>query len=309
MTHDPIIGSPFLDCTRLLRARIRDARDWGGPTPARTGDRGYGAPVTSQGLHARVIGDGPPILFVHGIGGSGRYWGTGFDHLAASHRLAFVDLAGFGRSISVPGPFGIDGHLARLDELRRRRLPGDLVIVGHSFGAALAFASSAVWPEVTGVLAVGLPAFRSPAEARAHVGNLGALARWMATEAWQARALCRAMCTVRPAVRLIAPLLAPGVPAHVARAGVEHTWPAYDASFRALVDDTDVRGWVGARAVPRRVLQGADDPVCPPEVVRAVLDGLPVELTVTAGDHHLPLHRPRECLEALTALLDPAAGR
>ena len=55
-------------------------------------------------LYSRVIGRGSPVLFVHGLGGSGRYWGDTFDHLGSRHRLAFVDLAGFGRSIDVAGP-------------------------------------------------------------------------------------------------------------------------------------------------------------------------------------------------------------
>lgn len=261
-------------------------------------------------LSTRVLGDGRPVLFVHGLGGSLGYWGDTFDHLAAGRRLAFVDLAGFGRSVGVGGPYGVDGHLERLAEVRRRHLDGDgLVVVGHSFGALVAFAASARWTGVAGVLGFGLPAFRSPAEALARLRNLGPMERWMAAGAWPARLACWAVCRARPLARLAAPLLAGDVPAAVARDGVVHTWAAYEGSYRSLVEDADVRAWVAARAVPRIVLQGTADRVCPPEVVREVLDGLAVEVRAVEGDHHLPLRRPGACVAALEQLLAATAGR
>lgn len=266
--------------------------------------------LTPSALHLLVEGDGPPVLFLHGLGGSGGYWGTSFDHLAAGRRLAFVDLAGFGRSIDVPGPYDIAGHLERLEQVRRDRLSADgLVVVGHSFGALLALAASATWPEVSGALLIGLPAFRSADEARAHLRHLGLMERWLASGAWPAQAACWAVCHARPLARLVAPLVAGDVPPTVARAGVEHTWAAYDASFRALVDDAEVRSWIGRRAVPRTVLVGSDDRVCPPALVERVLDGTDVELSVVEGDHHLPLRQPQRCVQALESLFARTSGR
>ena len=254
-------------------------------------------------LSVRVVGDGPPVLFLHGLGGSGRYWGETFDHLASWRRLAFADLAGFGRSMGVPGPYDIAGHLERLDAVRRARFPGDgLVVVGHSFGALVATAASAAWPQVDGVVTMGLPAFRSAAEARLHLRHLGPMERWLASGAWPAKAACWAVCRARPLARLIAPLVAGDVPASVARAGVDHTWPAYEQSFRSLADDADVRGWVAARAVRRIALQGSHDRVCPPALVQEVVGDLAVDLRVVEGGHHLPLHQPRVCREAVEEL-------
>ena len=250
------------------------------------------------------------MLFLHGLGGSGAYWGTAFDVLAASRRLAFVDLAGFGRSIDVPGPYDIAGHLERLEDIRRDHLAGDgLVVVGHSFGALLALAASAAWPEVSGALLIGLPAFRSPDEARDHLRHLGLMERWLASGAWAARAACWAVCHARPLARLSAPLFARDVPPAIARAGVDHTWASYGASFHALLHDADVRRWITGRTVPRTVLLGSHDRVCPPALVARALDGTGVDIRVIEGDHHLPLRRPEQCLEALETVLARAAGR
>ncbi|MDP2344360.1 MAG: alpha/beta fold hydrolase [Deltaproteobacteria bacterium] len=102
-------------------------------------------------LHARVIGDGEPILFVHGLAASGAYWGDAYDAFARVHRLAFVDLAGFGGSLRVPGPFDVEGQLARLSSFREQRLGGGrITIVGHSFGALLALLAASRWENVRG---------------------------------------------------------------------------------------------------------------------------------------------------------------
>ena len=199
--------------------------------------------------------------------------------------------------------------MERLSQFRCRHLPGaNLVVVGHSFGGLLAVAASAGWPEVAGVLAIGLPAFRSAAEAREHLQHLGPMERWLAKGAWQAKAACWAVCRARPLARALAPLLAGGLPRAVAREGVVHTWAAYEGSFRSLVDDADLQGWIAARAVPRSVLQGSMDRVCPPALVRSVVEGLPIEMHVIEGDHHLPLHQPRPCLDALEELLGATSG-
>lgn len=258
----------------------------------------------AEGLFVRVVGEGRPVLFLHGLGGSGRYWADTFDNLSTSHRLGYADLAGFGRSITVPGPYDLDGHLGRLRQACRAWMPGDgLVVVGHSFGAVLALAASAAWPEVSAVMCFGLPAYRNPAEARECLRNLGPMERWLVAGAWPARAACWAVCNARPAARLLAPLWARGMPRAVARDSVEHTWAAYAGGLSALVEDADVGAWVQSRAVPRMVLQGDQDRVCPPSVLRDVLGGLDVDLRVLAGDHHLPLFRADKCLDAVRELL------
>ena len=44
------------------------------------------------------IGQGPPLVLVHGVGGDADQWAFCFDALAASHRIIALDLLGFGRS-------------------------------------------------------------------------------------------------------------------------------------------------------------------------------------------------------------------
>ncbi len=54
----------------------------------------------SGSLHARLVGDtGPPIVLLHGMAGSRRYWGAAYDVLGRHGRLIVPDLLGFGSSL------------------------------------------------------------------------------------------------------------------------------------------------------------------------------------------------------------------
>lgn len=55
------------------------------------------------------IGDGPPLVLLHGIGSSRAAWRPVLDRLAATHTVYAVDLPGFGDS---PGLGGTPRQLA-----------------------------------------------------------------------------------------------------------------------------------------------------------------------------------------------------
>jgi pimeloyl-ACP methyl ester carboxylesterase len=59
-------------------------------------------------LYCRREGTGPPVVLVHGLAGSWRYWRRGLDELTERHALYIPDLLGFGRS---PKPRGTTGSV------------------------------------------------------------------------------------------------------------------------------------------------------------------------------------------------------
>ena len=70
--------------------------------------------VLGCGLHARIVGEGAPVVFLHGLGASLRYWGRGYDALSSSHRLVFIDLLGFGGSAKPDGAYDAAQHTTAL---------------------------------------------------------------------------------------------------------------------------------------------------------------------------------------------------
>ena len=90
-------------------------------------------------LSVQIAGDGPPLLLLHGLGGSGRYWAGLAPRLAASHTLIAPDLAGFGRSDKPSVDYSRAFHLDNLDGmLRFLSIDGALGVAGHSMGGILA---------------------------------------------------------------------------------------------------------------------------------------------------------------------------
>ncbi|MGA7836256.1 MAG: alpha/beta fold hydrolase [Acidimicrobiales bacterium] len=119
-------------------------------------------------LRVSVAGDGPTVLLLHGWPDTSALWDDVAPELvAAGFRVAAPDLRGCGRSDK---PLSVEAyrmhHLvgdvaAIVESLGQRRV----ILVGHDWGAALAWAVAAVRPDLVkrlAVLSVGHPsAFRS----------------------------------------------------------------------------------------------------------------------------------------------------
>lgn len=104
---------------------------------------------------------GPPgparVLAIHGLTGHGKRWETLFTrHLPDVTALA-PDLLGHGRS-SWDAPWTIDANVAALAALVDAETDGPVVVVGHSFGGAIALNLAAVRPDLVAGLVLLDPA-------------------------------------------------------------------------------------------------------------------------------------------------------
>lgn len=136
-----------------MTSRGSDIRPRLDPAPARLA----ASTVVTDVLHAYRYGpDGPvQVLAIHGLTGHGRRWETLFArHLPDITALA-PDLLGHGRSSWDP-PWTIEANVAALSALLDDRRPA--VIVGHSFGGALALSLAATRPDVVAGLVLLDPA-------------------------------------------------------------------------------------------------------------------------------------------------------
>jgi pyruvate dehydrogenase E2 component (dihydrolipoamide acetyltransferase) len=83
----------------------------------------------------------PPLVFLHGLGGSGSTWQTVLADLAARHRVCALDLPGHGAS-DKPAPATADYSVAGLARAVAQALDllglGQAALVGHSLGGAVA---------------------------------------------------------------------------------------------------------------------------------------------------------------------------
>lgn len=114
-------------------------------------------------LAVEIDGEGPAVLFVHGLGGTSNFFQIQADALAADHRVIRVDSAGAGRSGLADG-ISIESHADDLAAVLDALDVASAAVVGHSMGTLVARALAARHPGRVSALAL-LGAVAEPAEA------------------------------------------------------------------------------------------------------------------------------------------------
>lgn len=127
------------------------------PSPGLAGNWGSAEMPFCDGLWYEDLGQGCPILFVHGWCMSSAVWGLQRDVVAADHRFLAVDLRGHGGSTAAQtGSGSFAAHAADLVGLVRQLDLRDLVAVGWSLGAqVLLKAYPALQQQLKGLVLVG----------------------------------------------------------------------------------------------------------------------------------------------------------
>lgn len=82
-------------------------------------------------------GGGAPVLAIHGLGGSGRYFERLAERAGGRFHLIAPDLAGFGSSDKPDIAYDRAGHLESLDAIVHD-VAEPIVVVGHSLGGLFA---------------------------------------------------------------------------------------------------------------------------------------------------------------------------
>ena len=104
-------------------------------------------------LAFEALGDGPPVVVLHGLFGSGRNWRGVAAALAAQHRVLCVDLRNHGRS-----PWAASMTYAEMAADVRALIRSEGLdrpaVIGHSMGGKVAMTLALESPESVGRLVV-----------------------------------------------------------------------------------------------------------------------------------------------------------
>ena len=256
----------------------------------------------------REAGAGEPLVLLHGLASSSRYW-LNMQPLAQRYRVLAPDLLGFGRSPKPPrSEYMPADHLAALRPALTRRSGGPFHLLGHSLGSLLALHYAAAYPEDVQTLTLAsLPVLGSCAWGH---GASGAMNRWHRITVHTAsghRFFNAGMRAVAPFWMAMGPRLRRDLPAVAARAALDCTWSSYWRSLEAVVYGTDVPGLLDRVHAPVLVIHGPGDTVAPIEPVRALAAArADVRLVEIAGAGHNPYHSDHG---AFVAALESALAR
>jgi pimeloyl-ACP methyl ester carboxylesterase len=219
-----------------------------------------------------VAGNGPPVMLVHGLSGSSRWWRRNIGALTPHRRVYVIDLIGFGAS-RARYPFALAeaaGYLARLlDQLELARVS----LVGHSMGGLIVAELAADLPERIDRLVLVAPT-ALPLDPQLTTHALSLLRE----------------------LRTLSPSFMPVLLADALRAGPLTFWRA----ARALML-TDLRPKLALIRAPTLVIWGEHDALVPLTFAQQLAQYLRYEeLVVIKGAGHVPMW---DCPQAFNRVL------
>ena len=137
--------------------------------------------VGRKQIYYRRCGEGPPLLLIHGWGGSSRHWRGTLAALSATRDVIALDLPGFGDSPPLEGSANIhrvvDTVVAFADQLGLAQFD----LNGHSFSASVAAYVAAHYPDlVRRLVLTSFSTFRNEPERRFILQVHKVLPLWMA---------------------------------------------------------------------------------------------------------------------------------
>ncbi|MEI7713903.1 MAG: alpha/beta fold hydrolase [Rhodospirillales bacterium] len=100
-------------------------------------------------LNAIERGEGPPVVFLHGLFGMARNWGAMQRAVATRFRTVALDMRNHGTSPRAPGMRYVDLANDVLDTLDALNL-GPVALIGHSMGGKAAMLAALLRPEAVG---------------------------------------------------------------------------------------------------------------------------------------------------------------
>lgn len=271
-----------------------------------------------RSLHVLTAGEtGPPVLMIHGASANAHeFTATLAPRLERDMRVLMADRPGHGYSDRLPNSDALATQAAAMAAVLEAQAPGErAVIVGHSFGGAVALRLALDRPDLVSGLVLLAPVTHD----------------WgTSSEAWYNK--LAAPPGIGHAFTQLMPLAGPAQ----AKAGVKDVFdpqpapPGYydDAAlgllfrpphFRANARDMmALRGELAAQSVrygeikaPVIVFSGAADTVLKPQLhVGKLKHQIPLELVALADEGHMPHHGEGEAVAgAIRRLAKPEASR
>jgi pimeloyl-ACP methyl ester carboxylesterase len=250
-------------------------------------------------------GDGPPLLLLHGIGGTRGQWRRLIKDLAPRFRVLAWDARGYGASTG-PGVTRFDDFARDFVHVLDSFSVARALAVGHSMGGRILLEVAALAPErlAAVVLSATQPAYQVhlPPEQRAHY-------------AAERRAMFAGE-RIRPEAvdKVIAGVLAEGA-SEAARAAMRDSFlklrpEGFLAALTASVgmDRTDV---LAAMPCPTLIVGGALDPICPESFVTGLATTVGQgPAVILPGVGHMPnLEAPALFLAAIRPFLEQHASK
>jgi pimeloyl-ACP methyl ester carboxylesterase len=251
--------------------------------------------IPPKDLAVEIEGSGPPVLMVHGLGGTSNFYQVQAQALADRFQVIRPDSAGAGRS-PVTGQISIGSHADDLAALLDQLDVSGATVVGHSMGTLVVRTLAARHPGLVSRLVL-LGAVAEPADAvRQAQRDRAATLRQDGTAA-----------------------VAPGVVANALSEATRRDKPEVAAFVRELIMRQDPEGYARncealatatdpgpvTPGLPLLLITGSDDKTGPPEVSQAIAaaHGSAIVTVIDGIGHWTALEAARDVTDQLLKFL------
>ena len=259
-----------------------------------------------------VGGDGPPIVLVHGLGGSAANWDELAPLLARRRRVLVPDLPGHGGSEPLAAVAGLAAFADRVVAAAEHERAVPAPVVGHSLGGVVAVRIALRYPELvdslilaaSAGLSIGRPLLRELLTAFTVVrpGRLAGRYRTLVARSPFLRRFVFGFVSVADPVSLTDRAVEGFLAGQVLHTDTASAW-------RALRED-DPRQELERIDVPALVLWGADDGQLPLDDGFEYARRLRAQMRTIAGCGHLLIgERPDACAHAIADFIATAGTR
>ncbi|MEI6532229.1 MAG: alpha/beta hydrolase [Candidatus Roizmanbacteria bacterium] len=102
----------------------------------------------NKNIHYEVVGEGSPVLFVHGWGGSQKSLQPVADILSSEYRCYTLDLPGFGESDNPDPDWSVKEYAECVVAFIHQLDLPTVSYIGHSFGGSLGIYIASHYPEI-----------------------------------------------------------------------------------------------------------------------------------------------------------------
>jgi 3-oxoadipate enol-lactonase len=238
-------------------------------------------------IQLEIDGDGPPIVFLHGLGASSSSFQPLLDSLGG-FRCIRPDLPGAGRSSLPFAKITMELLVEAVGEILRTVAGAPAHLVAHSMGTLVALHVAAAASDAVLSLTLFGP-IGAPGEAARE--RLRERARLVRQNGMIAVADAVAAAGLSTATKSINPIAL----AYVRESHLRQDAEGFAQSCEALA----AAGGVNLRRLrpPALFVTGEDDPIAPPTAVQALADGIKsakVRILARCG-HWAPLEEPKQC--------------
>jgi len=225
----------------------------------------------SNGIFFQIVGDGEPLLLLHGLLVSGAMFDPLVPLLQSGFRLLIPDLRGHGKSGDLPGPYDVPALAADLDAVITEAGFERCAVLGYSHGGAVAQQLAHTRPArvsrmmLTCTYACNVATFREYMEAQ----------------------IFRALLTILSPQTLANLAVKPAKPKPTGAIGLTREQAEWlrtilganrAAPMRGAVGGLatfDSRPWLKEIAIPTCVIGGADDTAVPRYQFDTLVQGIP----------------------------------